>query len=165
MLPRPARRRRRHRRRHGHDLAVARGADSGTDPSLIIDNYTQRFVVARDGAYTLTVDHAKIIVDARAIAAHSQYTISYNSTLDEVSEVRAVTEKADGRHLVVTPEQIKDQQEAASSDAPMFQDTRVKIIVFPDVAAGDRLVVHYQTRRLRPLFPGQFEDLSSSAFL
>jgi transglutaminase-like putative cysteine protease len=138
--------------------------DTGTDPSLIVDNYTQHFVVARDGAYTLTVDHAKIIVDARAIAAHSQYTISYNSTLDEVSEVRATTEKADGRRVVVTAEQIKDQQEAASSEAPMFQDTRVKIIVFPDVAAGDRLVVHYQTRRRQALFPGQFEDLSSSAF-
>ena len=62
------------------------------------------------------------------------------------------------------PEQIKDQQEAASSDAPMFQDTRLKIVVFPEVAVGDKLAVHYVIRRNTPLFPGQFEDLSSSQF-
>lgn len=148
-------------------LAGARAkaaADTGTDPSLVVDRYIQHFVVARDGAYTLTVDHAKTIVDARAIAAHSQYMISYNSTLDEVSAVTGATEKPDGRRIAVTAEQIKDQQETVSSDAPMFQDTRVKIIVFPDVEAGDRLLVHYELKRLRPLFPGQFEDLTSSQF-
>ena len=144
--------------------ARAKAADTGTDPSLVVDRYIQHFVVARDGAYTLTVDHVKTIVDARAIAAHSQYIISYNSTLDEVVAVAGATEKPDGRRIAVSAEQIKDQQEAASSDAPMFQDTRVKIIVFPDVEEGDRLVVHYEVKRLRPLFPGQFEDLSSSQF-
>ncbi len=139
-------------------------ADTGTDPSLEIAKYIQHFVVDTDGSYTLTIDKVKDIKLARAVQAHSQHYISYNRTLDEVVSVDGYTQKPDGRRVNVQPEQIRDQQETASSDAPMFQDTRVKVVVFPDVAVGDRLVVRYVIKRVKPLFPGQFEDLSSSEF-
>jgi transglutaminase-like putative cysteine protease len=135
-----------------------------TDPSVVVNQYIQHYVVASDGSYSLTVDHAKTIVQQRAVQAHGQYYISYNRTLDEVGRIDAYTRKPDGRRVAVLPEHIKDQQEAASADAPMFQDTRLKIIVFPELEAGDQVVVHYTLKRLTPLFPGQFEDLSSSEF-
>lgn len=144
--------------------AGARAADTGTDPSLVIDKYIQHFVVNPDGSFVQTVDNIQTIAEQRAVQGHSQYYISYNRTLDEVTAVEGYTEKPDGRRVAVQPEQIKDQQEAVSSDAPMFQDTRVKIVVFPEVAVGDKLAVHYVIKRVTPLFPGQFEDLSSSQF-
>ena len=144
--------------------ADARAADTGTDPSLVIDKYIQHFVVNLDGSFVLTVDNVKTIAEQRAVQGHSQYYISYNKTLDEVTAVEGYTEKPDGRRVAVQPGQIKDQQEPVSSDAPMFQDTRVKIVVFPEVAVGDKLAVHYVIKRVTPLFPGQFEDLSSSQF-
>ena len=144
-------------------LPAAAAADD-TDPSLVIDKYIQHFRVAADGSYRLTVDHAKTIVLQRAVQEHSQYYISYNRTLDQIASIKAYTRKPNGRQVPVLPEHIKDQQEAASSDAPMFQDTRLKIIVFPDIEAGDQLVVHYVLRRHTPLFPGHFEDLSFSPF-
>ena len=146
-------------------LPIAAGAaDTGTDPSIVIEKYIQHFVVNPDGSYTLTVDNVKSIAEQRAVQGHGQYYISYNTTLDEVASVEAWTEKPDGRRVEVRPDQIKDQQEAASSDAPMFQDTRLKIVVFPEVAVGDKLAVRYVIKRTTPLFPGQFEDLSSSQF-
>jgi transglutaminase-like putative cysteine protease len=148
----------------GLGLGLARAADTGTDPSLVIDKYIQHFVVSPDGSYVLTVDNVKTIAEQRAVQAHSQYYITYNKTLDEVTAVEGYTEKPDGRRVPVQPGEIKDQQEAVSSDAPMFQDTRVKIVVFPEVAVGDKLAVHYVVKRTTPLFPGQFEDLSSSQF-
>jgi transglutaminase-like putative cysteine protease len=138
--------------------------DTGTDPALVVDKYIQHFVVETDGSYTLTVDNAKTIAQQRAVQGHSQYYISYNKTLDEVLAVDAYTQKPDGRRVVVQPGQIRDQQETASTDAPMFQDTRVKVVIFPEVEVGDRLVVRYVVHRHTPLFPGQFEDLSSSQF-
>ena len=144
-------------------LCSAAQADD-TDPSLVINSYIQHYVVAADGSYSVTVDHVKTIAQQRAVQAHSQYYISYNRTLDEVGHIRAYTRKPDGRQVPVLPEHIKDQQEAASADAPMFQDTRLKIIVFPEVETGDQLVVHYGLKRLTPLFPGHFEDLSASEF-
>lgn len=145
-------------------LAAASDADTGTDPSMVIERYTQHFVVDPDGAYTLTVDNVKLIVEQRALQAHGQYYIGYNAALDEVRSVEAYTLKGDGRRVPVPPEQIKDQQESASTDAPMFQDTRLKAVVFADVAVGDRVVVRYVVRRHTPLFAGQFEDLSASQF-
>jgi transglutaminase-like putative cysteine protease len=145
-------------------LSGARASDTGTDPSLVIERYRQHFVVSEDGSYTLTVENAKTIARQKAVQEHGQYYISYNKTLDEVTEVTAYTEKPDGRRVPVLPDQVKDQQESASTDAPMFQDTRLKIVVFPDVAVGDRLVVRYVMQRATPLFPGQFEDLSASQF-
>jgi transglutaminase-like putative cysteine protease len=143
---------------------AASARDTGTDPSLVIEKYIQHFVVNTDGSFTLTVDNVKLLAQQRAVQGHGQYYISYNKTLDDVIAVEAYTEKPDGRRVQVQPGQIKDQQESASSDAPMFQDTRMKIVVFPEVAVGDRLVVHYVVKRSTPLFPGQFEDLSSSQF-
>lgn len=138
--------------------------DTGTDRSVIIDRYLQHFVVDDDGSYTLTVENARSIVLPRAVHTQGQYTISYNASLDRLLSVEAWTEKADGRRLPVPPDHIREQQEAASADAPLFQDTRNSVVVFPDVAVGDRLVVRYAIRRHTPLFPGQFEDLSSSQF-
>jgi transglutaminase-like putative cysteine protease len=138
--------------------------DTGTDPSIVVDRTIQHYVVETSGAYRLTVDNAKTIIEQRAVQVHGQYYISYNKTLDEVLSVDAYTRKPDGRRVPVQPDQVKDQQETASTDAPMFQDTRLKIVVFPEVAVGDQLVVRYVLRRTTPLFPGHFEDLSSSQF-
>lgn len=142
----------------------ARARDTGTDPSVVIDRSIQHYVVEPSGAYRLTVETAKTIVEQRAVQVHGQYTILYNQTLDAVLSVEAWTQKPDGRRVPVLPGGLKDQQEAASLDAPMFQDTRLKIVVFPEVAVGDQLVVKYVLRRATPLFPGQFEDLAFSPF-
>jgi transglutaminase-like putative cysteine protease len=143
-------------------LCTARADDN--DPAMAIDQYRQHYVVASDGSYHVTVDHTKLLREQRAVQEHGQYYIAYNRTLDTIDAIDAHTAKADGRRVPVLPEHIKDQQESASSDAPMFQDTRVKIIVFPDLGIGDRLVVRYVLRRHTPLFPGHFADLSTSAF-
>jgi transglutaminase-like putative cysteine protease len=139
-------------------------ADTGTDPSIVIDKYIQHYVVQPDGSYRLTVDNVKTIVLPHAVQAHSQYVISYNTRLDELSEVEAYTVKPDGRRIAAPPELIKDQPDPASRDAPMFQDARLKIIAFSDVAAGDQVAVRYVLKRKSALFPGHFEDLSSSQF-
>jgi transglutaminase-like putative cysteine protease len=141
-----------------------RAWDSGTDTSMVVERAQQHYVVEPSGAYRLTVDEARTIVEQRAVAVHGQYYIHYNKTLDAVLAVEAYTQKPDGRRVPVLADGIKDQQESASADAPMFQDTRVRIVVFPEVAVGDQLVVHYVLQRATPLFPGQFEDLSTVPF-
>ena len=146
------------------DSGTDTGTDTGTDAALVVERLAQSYVVGRDGSYTLTVDEVRRIVLERAIQPHSQYYISYNGTLDTLGPVRAYTEKPGGRRVPLGPARIKDQLEAASAETPLFQDQRVKVLVFPQVQVGDRLVLHYTLRRKRALFPGQFEDLSSSQF-
>ncbi|NHZ40356.1 DUF3857 domain-containing transglutaminase family protein [Massilia aquatica] len=144
--------------------AAAPAADTGTDPSIVIDKYLQHYVVETDGSYRLTVDNVKTLVLARAVQAHSQYVISYNAGLDELGEVQAFTIKPDGRRIAALPQQVNDRSDPAASDAPMFQDARLKIITFSEVAAGDQVAIRYVLTRKKALFPGHFEDLSSSQF-
>jgi transglutaminase-like putative cysteine protease len=127
-----------------------------------VDRHVRHFVVEPSGAYLLTVEHTRTIAQRDALHDYARYEIGYNQALDDIIAVEAYTEKADGRRLAVRPHQISDQQQAASVDAPMFQTTRLKIVMFPDVDTGDRVAVRYVVRRHTPLFPGHFEDLSSA---
>lgn len=139
--------------------------DTGTDPSMVIEQSLQSYVVNLDGSYTLTVDETRTIVQQRAIAEHGRQNIVYQSNLDRIGAIAAYTQKPDGRRLAVKPDQIRDQKTAqASREEPMLQDARVRVVIFPDVAVGDKLVLHYVLQRARALFPGHFGDLSSSAF-
>jgi hypothetical protein len=128
----------------------------------VIEQSLQSYVVNRDGSYTLTVDEVRAIVQPRAVAAHGQHGIAYNRSLDRLLDVAAYTRKPDGRRLAVGPDQISDR--ALPGPAAMPTDMRVRMVNFPSVAAGDKLVLHYVIQRPRALFPGHFDDLSSSGF-
>ena len=129
-----------------------------------VDRHVRHFVVEPSGAYLLTVEQTRTIAQRDALHDHARYEIGYTQSLEDIITIEAHTEKADGRRLAVQPHQIRDQQQAASVDAPMLRDTRLKIVVFPDVDAGDRVAVRYVVRRHTPLFRGHFEDLSSARF-
>ena len=144
--------------------ALAAQPDTGTDSSIVMDLQRQHFVVNPDGSFVFTLDVTTTIVEPRAVQAASQRSISYNATLEEIVALEAHTQKPDGRIIKVSRDQIRDQQEASSAEAPMFHDTRVKVVVFPDVAVGDKLVLHLVRKRHTALLPGHFEDLSAADF-
>ncbi|WP_312936097.1 DUF3857 and transglutaminase domain-containing protein [Pseudomonas sp.] len=135
----------------------------GTDPSVTLEKDLQHFTVNADGSFVLAVESVVLINQPSAVQARAQQPLSYNRAIETLDVVEAYTLKADGRKVPVGPEQIREQQEAASSEAPMFRDALNKVVIFPEVAVGDRLVLRYQRTRSTALFPGQFEDLSAAA--
>lgn len=141
-------------------IGRAAAADNGTDRSVVVDRHVQHYTVEADGSWLLEVELVKTIASPAAIEQQAEQFFSFNASLDTVRSVEAWTTKADGRRIPVGPAGIREQQEAASSDAPMFQDTRLKAIIFPDVAVGDTLTLRYTVRRHTPLFPGHFEDFT-----
>jgi transglutaminase-like putative cysteine protease len=142
-------------------IGLSNAKDDGTDHSITIEKWIESNAINEDGSFILTVDRVVLINEERAIQGISQQQLSYNRTLETLAVVEAYTQKADGRKVKVEPHQIKDQQERESSDAPMFQDTRVKVVIFPEVEVGDRLVLQYKKNRTTALFPGQFSDFST----
>jgi transglutaminase-like putative cysteine protease len=145
-------------------LGTAQARDDGTDLSITIEKEIQTNVVNADGSFVATWETAYLINEERAIKAWAQRSMSYNRTLETLEVVQAYTQKPDGRKVQVQADQIKEQQEQASAGAPMFQDTLLKVVIFPEVAVGDRLVVQFKKKRSTALFPGHFEDLSYPAF-
>jgi transglutaminase-like putative cysteine protease len=145
-------------------LNTAHAKDDGTDFSVTIEKDIQTNVINADGSFVMTRDSTFLINEERAIKVQAQKSLSYNRSLETLEVIEAYTQKPDGRRVEVKADQIKEQQERESSEAPMFQDTLVKAVIFPEVAVGDRLVLQYKVRRTTALFPKQFEDLSYPAF-
>lgn len=133
---------------------------NGTDPSVTVERHRQHFTVDADGAYTLDVELVKTLNTPAAVDRHAEQSISFNGSLDAVLAIEAWNTKPDGSRVPVGPQQIRDQHEAASLEPPMFQDTRLKVVIFPGVQAGDTLTLRYRLRRHTPLFPGQFDHFT-----
>ncbi|MGY3015430.1 transglutaminase-like putative cysteine protease [Pseudomonas sp. TE6283] len=145
-------------------IAPAQARDDGTDHSVTLEKVVQTFTVQRDGSFQVTVESVSRINEERAIQAKAQQALSYNRGYETLEVDQAFTQKPDGRKVMVDASQIKEQQEQASTYAPMFQDSRVKVVIFPEVAVGDRLVLRYKRHRTTALFPGHFEDLTAAEF-
>jgi transglutaminase-like putative cysteine protease len=140
------------------------GIDADTDPSVIVEHHVRHYIVEPDGTYRLTVDDVRTIAGLRAVRDQVELPIHYGATSDEIVSVDACTQKPDGRRIHVPPDAIRDQAIGAAAEAHAPAGTRTKTVVYPDVAIGDRLLVHYVVRRRTPPFPGQFEDLAVMPF-
>ena len=124
-------------------------AGTGIDPSVIVERHVRHTVVEPDGTYRLTVDDVRTIAGQHALRDQGRFVIRYHRALDELVSVEAYTQKPGGRRISVPPNDIHDQPDAST-----------RTVVFPDVALGDQLVVHYAIRRRVPPLPGQFEDVA-----
>jgi transglutaminase-like putative cysteine protease len=142
-------------------LGSAQAREDGADPSVTVEKMAQSFVINADGSYVQDYESVMRINEERGIRSRAQQPVSYNRSLDTLEIVEAFTQKPDGRKVAVSAEQIKEQQERASADSPMFQDSRIKVVIFPEVAVGDRLTLRYRLVRKTALFPGEFIDSAS----
>jgi transglutaminase-like putative cysteine protease len=143
---------------------VVQAKDDGTDASTTIEKHSLLFVVNTDGTYVETVDFTLLINEERAIKTAAQSSLEYNRERQTLEVLEAYTQKPDGRRLAVAADKILDQQSTSSANAPMFQDSRVKVIIFPDVEVGDRLVWRIQKVQLKPLYAGYFQDVRTPGF-
>ncbi|MBB6155168.1 transglutaminase-like putative cysteine protease [Pseudomonas sp. JAI115] len=139
-------------------VGMAQATDH-TDRSTTIEKSHHAYVIEADGSYVVEGELVMRINEERAIQHQAQHSLSYSQSLETLNVVEAFTLKPDGRQVQVNPQQIKEQQEPVSTQAPMFQDHRMKVVIFPEVAVGDRLVLRYQRHRTTALFPGHFEEL------
>jgi hypothetical protein len=85
----------------------------------------------------------------------AQYTLEFSESMETAEILEAFTRKADGKILEVDRTQIFPQAPPGSPQVPKFTDRKQKVIVFPDVTAGD-MVVYTFKRTTKPSFAGQF---------
>ena len=130
-------------------------AAPGSPPPVVIKLATGDITVQSDGLYTDT-QHVEISPTNEAAAkALGQQTITYSEGTEDLDITDAYTLKADGRKVPVEPSKIFAQAPQGAR-APMFDDLKRKVIVFPDVEANDTLVYTSVRRVKEAQFPGQF---------
>ena len=112
--------------------------------------------VRADGTYVRESFNSKRVNNQQGVQAAGQVKLSYSTTLQDLEVLEAYTVGKDGKRSDVAADKIFVQQSPQSAGAPMFDDAKVKNIVFPAVEPGVTLNYRVRITQKIPLFPGAF---------
>lgn len=119
--------------------------------------------VKSDGAYTLDETVRLRINTEQGIKERSQLPLGYSASLQKMDVLEAFTTTRDGKQVAVSLDDIKEQLSPQSAGAPMFDDVKVKTIIFPAVEVGSTLTAHWRRTQVKALFPGHFSAIEGDA--
>ncbi len=131
-------------------------ASAADEAPFVVKLRLNEIEVRADGLSTRTMH---IELQARNDAAANQLAqqaIPFSEALSDLEIIEAYTLKPNGEKISVNPSAIYTQQPQGASSVPQFDDTRQKVIVFPNVAGGDTIVYSVKYIAKKQLFPGHF---------
>jgi transglutaminase-like putative cysteine protease len=137
-------------------FAQAPAGSTGDRPPITIKLGTEDITVGADGSYT-QISHYEVTPSNDSVAKNlAQQAFAYSEAIDDLEVTEAYTQKSDGRKETVDPTHIFVQSPQGSDQAPMFDDVKRKVVVFPDLAANDTIVFTLTKHSKEVQFPGQF---------
>ena len=125
-------------------------------PPLRIKQFRNDIVVDSEGRAESTVTNAIQMLKVLPGMPVGQLPVSYNATLEEIEISDAYTQKADGQKIPVDPSAIMTQHAPAQGLTPIYTDVEQKVIIFPNVEAGDTMVYTEKRRNKQAILPHQF---------
>ncbi|HLZ66812.1 MAG TPA: DUF3857 domain-containing protein [Aliidongia sp.] len=135
--------------------ALQAAAGPRVDPPIVERQMTYDIDVQADGSRTSVLHREVLLKNEAAVKQAGQIPLYYNSSRETVDIVEAYTLKSSGRKLPVDTGAIFSQLLPGSPSAPMFDDQKQKVVIFPDVEAGDVMVLTVKYT-VQPLLPGLF---------
>ncbi len=113
--------------------------------------------VHRDGSYVETREFTERLGSERAAHEAGQIKIPYSTSLDRFSIEAAYTLKRSGEHIDVPQNSIFVQDGSISaSGLTSFQDIKTSVVVFPNLEAGDSIVLRSRLVRSKPMLARVF---------
>jgi hypothetical protein len=95
------------------------------------------YTIDDSGKWTATLEQERKALDSQAARDGGRMDLSYSADRQTLEIVEAMTLKADGRVLLVSPDKIFDVAPQVSPRVALSQN-RTKSIVFPDVGPAIR---------------------------
>src|SRR5665213_344024 len=143
-----------------HSIAVAQAA--AFVPSITVLRDDIAYEVNIDGTYGVEETASYQINTDLGVKQRSQLALTYSTSLQELEVLEAFTTTKDGQRLDVSRDKILVQQSPQSASAPMFDDAKVKTVIFPGVEIGAVLNFRLKRTQRKALFPGQFSMLEDA---
>ena len=125
-------------------------------PIVTFEKIADTYDVNKNGSYVLTSENVILIETEKGVNRYGEADISYNSTFETVKILSAYTLQSEGQKVPVPKDAIRTTDEPLSQGAPMFSDTKHKVIIFPKVKVGSRLCYTYQTNAHEVAFKNHF---------
>lgn len=138
----------------GLSLTLPKEAAAYKAPYTVVRDHS-RWHVHADGSSDRWVTIDSRIETTEGIDAIGQAEVDFNKTLEDMRIIEAYTLLPDGTRVDVAPDKIRLQDDRASGES-IYSDSRIWVIIFPQVTVGARVVYSYHTRHHTPEFPGHF---------
>lgn len=125
--------------------------------------YRADYEVKADATSVETNEYEILIKTKAGVDNFSQVRLSYSEKMESLEVLEAYTLTPDGERHQVPADKIYTQESYSSASAAMYADRKVKVIVFPNLSPGTRVVYRYRQSQNTPYFPGYFglwENLS-----
>ena len=129
---------------------------AAVQPSITVQKLAIDIDVGPDGRATTMVHRQQSPANLAAASEIGQMAVDFNPSLERLDILQAYTEKRDGRRKQVETAGIRAQLAPGVPNVPIFQDVQQKVVVFPDLNAGDSEFISYRKQTEKQLFPGQF---------
>lgn len=111
----------------------------------------------RDDASSVETDTYEILLKTKsAVEQFSQVRLSYSEKMETLDVLEAYTITSEGLRQDVAADKIYTQESYSSASAAMYADRKVKVVVFPNLAPGARIVYRVRRAQNTPYFPGYF---------
>lgn len=133
--------------------ALAHSADNA---SIEVTSFNNTIKVAKDGSYVREWTVLKRLLDKSALDDFSKTSFYFNDRMMSLEILEAEVIKKGGRHIQIKPEQIRLQEDPATMGLSVFNATKVKTIIFPDIEVGDSVRFHVKKQQAVPFFTGQY---------
>ena len=142
----------------GSQAAAPQTTDEAPEPanSFSYVRYRADYQVNADATSSETNEFEILIKTKAGVDRFSQVRLSYSERMDTLEVLAAYTISADGQRHEVPADKIYTQESYSSASAAMYADRKVKVIVFPNLAPGTRLVYRYRQKQNIAYFPGYF---------
>ena len=98
------------------------------------------------------------VLDESSLASAGQQGVSYIAGVQKMSIVEAYTEKADGQRVAVPDSGIITRDAGASGNV-YTRDQKQIVVIFPDLAVGDTIVLTWRLVRSGDMFPGHYTQV------
>jgi transglutaminase-like putative cysteine protease len=137
-------------------LLIALDSKAAYKPPITFEKTVDTYNVKKDGTNVLISENVILIETENGVRSDGEADIEYNSSFETVKILSAYTLQPDGKKILVKKDGIKTTDDPLSEGAPMFSDSKHKIIIFPNVKIGSRLCYTYETTAHEVAFKNNF---------
>ncbi len=136
--------------------AAAPASDTQASTNFSFARYRADYVVNADASNVQTESYEILLKTKAAVEQFSQVRLSYSEKMETLDVLSAYTLTADGQRRDVPADRIYTQESYSSAAAAMYADRKVRVVVFPNLAPGTRVVYQVRRTQTQPYFPGYF---------
>lgn len=112
--------------------------------------------VNKDWTVLQRMEVTKQVETDQGISILGEQKISYNSAHEKVRVIRAYTLQPDGTKDMVTPDRIRTQDDQDDAGNGIYSESKVKVIIFPNVRVNSKTYYLVESQIHTPDFPKQF---------